>query len=345
MFFLVFGAWKLFYIEIKCTFALTDPATLPTRTASHGGAFLFYMAIAFNKPFFTVPQQIALLQQRGLTINTPSIAEHYLNHVGYYRLAGYWQIFQTDPVRHIFIQNTPFEAIIDLYNFDRELRFLVYDAIERIEISFRSVLVNQMCTAHGSNWYDDFQFAQDEPRFNENLNKINEELDRSKEEFIRHHETTYGKTSYPPAWKTMQVLSFGTLSKVYSNINTSLPEKNTIARFLGMPNYVYLVSWMQSISILRNLCAHHSRICNRRYDFPPKKMDKSIYPWVKSLPASNYFAELLYNQLCALKFLLDRVSPGNDFGPKLKVLIGKYPGISLKGMGFPIGWDAESLWV
>jgi len=147
-------------------------------------------------------------------IRDEAAASHYLKHVGYYRLAGYWKIFQTNTTVHTFREGTHFEEVIEQYDFDRELRLLVYDGIERIEISFRTQMVDVICMSHGSFWFTDSKYAQDQRLFQDNLVKINEELDRSKEEFIKHHGLKYGKVEYPPAWKTMQVLSFGTLSKI-----------------------------------------------------------------------------------------------------------------------------------
>ena len=299
----------------------------------------------YNKPASTIAQLIALLQTRGLVINDIPKAEHFLMHVGYYRLAGYWQIFQNDTVQHIFVPGTTFEQVLELYNFDRELRLNVYDAIERIEISIRNVIVQHMCMAHHPYWFNTPDLAQNEQHFTENVLKIAEELDRSKEEFIIHHNNVYGVEDFPPAWKTMQVLSFGTLSKVYSNISTALPEKNQIARSLGMPNYTYFVSWLQSISILRNLCAHHSRISNRVYDFVPQRLVTAPNPWIRQLPPNMHFQRMLYNQLCTVKYLLDRASPGNSFSARLQDLITRHPGVNVRRMGFLDGWTNEPLWL
>lgn len=274
-------------------------------------------SIVFNKPAFSIQDQIKLLQARGLVVKDVAQAEHWLMHVGYYRLAGYWQIFQTDSRLHTFTTNTTFDQLIELYNFDRELRLLVYDAIERIEISFRTIMVQYMSVTYGPYWFVNAGLAHNREHYEENKLKIEEEIGRSKEQFIIHHDEVYGKSHFPPAWKTIQVLSLGTLSKVYSNISTALPEKNQIARSFGLPNYVYFVSWMQSVTILRNLCAHHSRICYRVFDFVPQRLSAMLHPWISRLPANMHFSRMLYNQLCSLKYLLDQVDYGNTFSDRL----------------------------
>jgi abortive infection bacteriophage resistance protein len=102
---------------------------------------------AFNKKPTSIADQISLLRSRGLEITDLAAAEHYLLHTGYYRLAGYWQILQSDIRNHIFREGSTFEEVVCLYKFDRELRLLVYDAIERIEISLRSVIICEMSMA------------------------------------------------------------------------------------------------------------------------------------------------------------------------------------------------------
>ena len=90
----------------------------------------------YTKPVTTIPQQIQQLKDRGLQIADEPAAAHFLSNISYYRLAGYWWPMQSDKVNHIFKPNSKFEDVIALYNFDRELRILLFDVIERIAGSF-----------------------------------------------------------------------------------------------------------------------------------------------------------------------------------------------------------------
>ena len=271
--------------------------------------------------------------------------KHYLTHVGYYRLSGYWQYLQRNRISHTFIPGTDFDQVIELYNFDRELRLLLMDAIERIEVSFRAIMINIMCASYGPNWFTDRTIFFSEDRMNDVIDTINRELDRSDEEFIKHHEQKYGNAIHPPAWKTLQVLSFGTLSKIYGNIRNDIKEKKLIANVYGLPKEKWLHSWMQVISVLRNNCAHHSRICYRLFAFPPKEIKRVKLPWIKNIPsAGSVESQQLYYQLCVLRYLLYTASPGNDFSYRLMELLVKYGGIDLERMGFLENWDDEDLW-
>ena len=75
-------------------------------------------------------------------------------------------------------------------------------------------------------------------------------------------------------------------------------------------------------------------------------MHKSLRPWLKKqAPAERPIRELVYYQICTVKFLLDRCSLVNDFAGKLKALLMKFPGIDLLKMGFPEDWLHEDLWI
>ena len=301
------------------------------------------MSQPYLKKPLSISDQIALLESRGLFINDKSQAEHFLSIVSYYRLAGYWKTLQSNPTSHLFNEGSTFETVIDIYNFDRELRFIVFDGLERLEIALRVILVHEMSMSYGPFWYSDAQYFTNSGLFNKNIQKIEGELNRSKEDFIAHHNSVYG-SHLPPSWKTMEVLSLGALSKLYSNLSPRLREKNIIAQKVGLPNYVYFESWIQSLTILRNKIAHHSRIWNGSDQFAPKKLQTSPHPWIKQQHFGDHIARLLYNKLCALKFLLNQVSPGHHFSDRLRTLIAKYPIINISKMGFPGGWTTEDLW-
>ena len=106
----------------------------------------------YTKPPLLYAEQLRLLTGRGLIINDVISAELYLQHISYYRLSAYMIPFQG--TKDVFNADTTFEKIVDLYVFDRELRLLVLDATERIEIAVRSQIIYQMAHKYGSHWQD-----------------------------------------------------------------------------------------------------------------------------------------------------------------------------------------------
>jgi abortive infection bacteriophage resistance protein len=240
----------------------------------------------YQKPALTIPQQIAQLQSRGLLVDDPVEAANVLSEVSYYRLSGYWWPLQSDQAMHVFKPGARFQQAVDLYQFDRELRLLVFDIIERLEIGLRTRMIYEMSLGHGAWWLEDETLFSNPFYFSENLKKVREEVMRSKEVFIKDHRARYSSDHrLPSAWKTLEVVSFGQLSKIYGNLNhRQAPAKDKIASDLGVANHTYLHSWLQSISDVRNICAHHARLWNRHLPAVPKLLPKPISPWLTNVP-------------------------------------------------------------
>lgn len=298
----------------------------------------------YNKPVTTVEQQLAQLQARGLQINNLQVAARFLSNISYYRLAGYWWPMQADKGTHQFKPNSRFDDVIALYNFDRELRLLIFDVIERIEVGLRTKMVYHLSHELGAWWFEDpgnFRNAVDHTK---NLISIDRELQQSKEVFIRQHYVKYHTdTRRPPAWKTLEVVSFGTISKLYTNLIPSIKSKDKIASELNVVNHAYLPSWLQAIAQIRNICAHHGRLWNKNLPGRPKLLPKPPAPWLNQPPPVTEH-HMLYVHTCCMKYLLDVISPGNSFKARLADLFVKYPSVDLKALGFPFNWQTEPLW-
>lgn len=296
----------------------------------------------YNKKTFTIVEHIQQLRKRGLQINDEELAIHYLSHVSYYRLAGYWWPMQSNKETHAFKPDSKFEDVISLYNFDRELRILLFDVIEKIEISLRTKLIYHLSHEFDPWWFQNTTIFQDSGALIDTLASLKEEVDRSKDAFIKEHKKKYkDDLRFPPAWKTLELASFGSLSKLYGNLKNTISSKDTIAKEMGAVNHTYLPSWLQSISQLRNYCAHHSRLWNKNLPGSPKLLSKPPYNWVKNVPTDT---SKLYLHLCIMRYLVNIIAPGNSFSAKLQELFHKYPSVDPKALGMLPGWEEEPLW-
>ncbi len=298
----------------------------------------------YSKHSINISQQIQQLKSRGLIFGNEKLAEQFLGNISYYRLAGYWWPMQADKVNHIFKPNSTFENVIAIYNFDRELRIMLFDVIERIEIGFRTKLIYHLSHELSPWWFEDSANFKNAVEHTETLLAIDRELKQTKEVFIKEHYKKYHTDSRrPPAWKTLEIASFGNNSKLYGNLLSTVKAKDTIAAELGAVNHTYLPSWLQSINQIRNICAHHGRLWNKNLPGRPKLLSKPPFPWLENVPAANEH-QFLYVHLCCLKYLLNRISPINDFTEKLTSLLLKYPNIDPNALGLKINWQNESLW-
>lgn len=260
--------------------------------------------------------------------------------ISYFRLASYWKLYETDTVTHQFINGTRLEDVVSLYNFDKELRTIIFTAIQDIEVALRTRIIHFFSLEHGAFWFMDATKFNNLSIFNACLENIQNELSRSREEFLQEHFARYDSPSMPPVWKTLEVVSFGNLSKLYANMKDN-DVKKKVAKSMGLPKYEYMESWMRSITVLRNCCAHHGRVWNRRYPTMPQMPARLPLAWADT---SRVRPMKLYAQLCVILYLEQSIVPNSNIKDKLLKLLADYPQVSVRRMGFPNGWENEPLW-
>lgn len=294
----------------------------------------------YPKKILSFDNQIERLIGRGLLIPDVEKAKELLRNISYFRLQGYWWEFQADKEIHRFKEGTSFDDIINLYTFDRKLRLILFDAIERVEIALRSKLVYYLSIELDQWWFENKDNFHNHSFFKESLKEIDKELNRTKEVFIKSHYEKYGNKQRPPAYKTLEVISFGCLSKLYSNLKKDITAKERVAKEFDLPNSNYLKSWSISFNIVRNIIAHHSRLWNRNLDFPPRILSKPKSDFINL--AENEHS--LYHITSCLLYVLNKVSKGHSLKEKIIQLIEDSPYIDLKEMGFPEDWREQSIW-
>lgn len=270
-------------------------------------------------------------------------ASHFLINISYYRLKGYWWDMQTDFVNHTFKPGTYFEDIIDRYTFDRRLRLILFDAVERIEIALRTKMIYHMSLTYSGLWYLNAQLFQDSAQHAKHLAELQSDFDRSQEIFIKDQKNRY--PGYPvDAWKILEVASFGTLSKLYKNINHQLPEKATIANEMGLNLHSELSSWLEAINYVRNIIAHHSRLWSRNMvKRPQEQLRHPSGQWLQNalVPVQSKKPFLIIS--CML-YLCNQVTPNHQIKVKILTLFHDNPNIPIYKLGFLNNWVNEPLW-
>ena len=312
---------------------------LPVRLAYPAGHFLF-MGIRYTHQAITTEQQIDILKERGLLIDDVKQAIEVLDTISYFRLAGYWRHFETDRFSHQFREGSSFADVIDLYSFDKELRALLFTAIQTIEVSVRTKIIKHFALDFGAFWFMDENCAINEERFVANLAVIRNEVSRSHDDFITEHFRKYSEPDLPPVWKTLEVISMGTLSKLYSNFSDAT-AKHAVAREFGLNHHKFLRSWLECLAVLRNCCAHHSRLSNRAFPVKPMMPKRMPKTWITDF---SFREQTLYPQLCYVVYWLNSISIDNTFVVDFKQLLSKYPSVKTRLLGFPHDWEQEPLW-
>ena len=339
--------------------------------------------IEFKKAVKDHEDHLSKWQERGLAVADHERAKRYLSFIGYYRLSAYTIPFQRISLSnastlHQFKENTSFDDVLSLYIFDRELRLLVMDAIERIEVAIRAQVCHVLCCrSNNAFWYTDeahFQPNYEHKRLLANIEKqlLSEKkrLERDekaidkrpieqeeknilkdkvrKENFLRHYLSRYETPKLPPAWMMIEMLTWGDLSFLYCGL-VSNQYKKEIAQNLGL-NLKILESWIKSFNDLRNICAHHSRLWNKEHGRSIIIPTSDSIQWLEndvilSNSTINY-KKRTYTVLVAIQTLLYKISPNSTWAKRLKCLIedSQFVLTSKANMGMPELWYKDPFW-
>ncbi len=298
------------------------------------------MKASFTKPYSSPGQIVQLLKHRGMLMDDDRKVENYLMNIGYHRLSAYIYPFYKSPKSDLRLKDgTTFEQVLTLYRFDKKLRILLFNEIEKIEVAIRSVLANIGCQELDDKyWITKEEYFANAEKFNQTMAVIEKELASSKEDYIENFRGNYVE-SYPPAWMITEVLSFGNLNYIYSNIASNKLMKR-IADYFGLKPQVF-TSWLTVLANLRNMCCHHARIWNRDFMLNPAEPRKMSNTWIDT---SGIDKKRIFYRLCIIRYLLTSVSPNNNFNEKIAGLLARFPSIDIAAMGFDYNWNHTALW-
>jgi len=287
----------------------------------------------YLKPALTFDQQLDLLRERGLTVHDLDRALRWLRSISYYRLSAYCLPFKDGEK---FRPGTDFNDIAGLYIFDRKLRLLVLDAIERIEVAIRTSVTYEIAHAYGSFGHVDpanFAPSFDHTRF---MGELADEEKRARETFAAHFRQRYREEPCLPVWMATELISFGTISKLYQSLQPPIRQR------IASPYTVdaqFLVSWLHALTYVRNVCAHHKRLWNRQLGIRPKFPSRSL-AWPNQVPDNGR----LYSVLVVLRHMLRVVSPRSHWHERLFDLLEQHPNVPLEDMKFVPDWRNKVLW-
>ena len=305
---------------------------------------------------------LELLKHRGMYISDETRALHYLKHIGYYRLSGYWYPFrQKDELNSFnekklvlandFKTGTYFADILDLYIFDKKLRLLVLDALERIEMAVRNDVVHLLGKLNPLAHIEPYQidpnttkeicclhpnFVSKGDKYLKWKEKHNQLIERAKKrDAIKHYMEQYGGVL--PIWVSAEVWDFGLLSQLFAGMRYN--DKNIIAEKYGVKDGKTFEQWLKSLNFIRNVCAHHSRLWNLN-------IVNTTTPPI-GLGSINQYRVFMY--LCIMQKLLTTINPKSTWSERLYQLLKSFPqpdnnAISVNDMGLPVSWENLELW-
>jgi abortive infection bacteriophage resistance protein len=292
------------------------------------------VGVQYTKPALTFEEQLELLERRGVVVEDRSRALETLSRISYYRLSAYFY-----PLRlnggDSFHPGTRFDDAVALYDFDRRLRLLVLDGIERVEVLARTRITYEL--AHACH-----PFAHAEASFFDRgfthavwYSAFLTELDRAKEEFIAHFKAKYDGYPRIPIWMASEVMTFRTLSKMFSGLDRKLQQ--AVAAALGL-HWRVASTWLHCLAYVRNVCAHHGRLWNRELPVSPR-LPSGDPTWA---PVNNRRA---YCVLCMLRYLT-RPNGSDAWADAVRALLRETDGRKALqvSMGIPSAWATHAFW-
>jgi len=293
----------------------------------------------YTKPPLTFERQAQKLIERGLIAPEHELIKR-LCAVNYYRFSAYLYPFRKPD--DTYKPGTTLDLVWKHYTFDRQLRVLVMDAIERVEVAVRTQLVYHFSHQHGPFGYANRAcFPKlDQDRFSSWLHELDTESSRSRETFIEHFKNKYGDMHERlPLWMLAEIMSFGKMLTFFNGVDDDL--RRTIARRYGIEDRL-LQSWLGALNVVRNICAHHGRLWNRELGYKILIPRRQKYPqWHEPVEIGN---DRMFAVLTVLRFLLRHVAPTSHWAERLKELFRKYPDIPIRWMGFHDHWEKSPLW-
>lgn len=274
----------------------------------------------------TIGEQIENLKKLGLIVKDEAYAKKILNDISYFRLIKAYSL-NLKHKNSNYDKEVTFEHIVELYLFNANFRQILFPQIEKIEINTRCRIGNHFANTYGVLGYKDsnnFVNAHYHELF---LEDIIEYLNRnSKAPFVKNFRENY-EGGELPIYALVEIFSFGTLSKFYKNMKK--PDKKKVAQEFGV-GYTYFESWLESISYVRNICAHYGRLYNAKLSKTPR-----LYNQYREAGIGN---NRIFGVLICMLQLLKKDMSWNLFVDELELLIDKYEGIDIRTMGFPENW-------
>ena len=317
----------------------------------------------YNRPFLSFADQVQLLKARGLSVTDDWRAERHLQRIGYYRLKDYWYPFRESqagadaagqPITQTletFRTGSRFEDAVALYVFDKKLRLLMMDVIERIEVALRVDIAHTVGArdlwAHRSPGFLDPKRAiaarPGGTRHSEWLARADDAEQRSRAEWVRAFKATYG--SPLPIVMAVETWDFGTLSHLVDILHPS--DRVAISRKYAISKPEMLTSWMRAISGVRNICAHHGRLWNHPLVDQPAVPTKADMPHLAHLGTYIATQTRIYGVAAICAHLLGVIQPTSQWKARMSTLWNDFPqipGIHPVQAGFMPSWRTWPLW-
>ena len=286
-----------------------------------------------DKEFKTIEEQISILESRGLNIPDKATASDFLLRNNYYRVSGYSLTLRSHDV---FAPSATFQNIIDIYEFDHNLRHILLKYIELIEVTVKSVYSHEFTKVYGATGHLESANFTDAKTHADIMQKAEAQKSSrlAHEAYLKHFVNELHQDI--PLWAFVDLLTISDISFLYKISSVSI--KIAVANNLGLTakGDEILERFMHHMTIIRNLCAHGSRLYNRLFEQKPwlNKRERAL---LITLPDGTIDNSHLYGFILIMRRLL-KLAEFTAMKDEILALTKKYPFVNLRYYGFRNDW-------
>lgn len=288
----------------------------------------------FAKTAFTPQALLAKLKTQGLIVDDDNIALKYIAYVGHFRLKGYWYQLQDGATKN-FLPSTTFEHICQRYECDREIRAIIMESVERLEVAVRTVICNLLSLKYSPHWYLKTEIFAPKGRngIGQMLSKIEGEVERASSRlYIKAYYDSYEDPYLPPSWAMSECVTLGTWSKIFAMLRDPTDRKVVSSKF-GITQVEVFESWLHTLTVLRNMAAHHDRFIDVKIGVSPTNLK------LKDIKFTDN--KTVYASLTVIHVLLSSIGFNSTFKARLASMEERYGAAHFQRMGFPEHWKTD----
>lgn len=240
---------------------------------------------------------IDYLISKNIIIHDRELALKNIEKYSYYSaINGYKFVFKAND--NTYKENTSFEEIFALYEFDKNIKAIFLKYTLEIEVIIKSLIANTLAEEYGVENYltlENLDENADEELVNDFIVKIEKEINDNyiKHPAIKHYKDTY---NFVPPFVLTKILTFGAISRYYSLLKQS--DRQKISKYFKLSDKL-LRQILINLTMVRNISAHSDRLFNYR-----NKYDISFKNIEKDYNRKEYLCNL-YMIIKSMKVLLD----------------------------------------
>ena len=304
-----------------------------------------------KKPL-TINDQITRLTSRGLILETQEDRDDlalWLKNVGYYRLSGYWWVYElkypnVSPRNHLFVSGTTWKQVKHTYIFDQKFRKHMFTGIEKIEVAMKALWAQYLSETYNTSHPHERRnlFKENIYHHNNTYSSLLSSYKSSKEPYAMHYRNKYPELTTPPIWVVTLLLTLGEFLNWLKYLAHTKDKKAILKDFPYTPSDI--ISILNHLRWVRNVCAHNGRLWNKRtpisFSAPKSRKNDLVY----SSNSPNKLDTKIYNTILVMSDMLKIIDPNYPFTYFIKDMISKNLYINPLHMGFPQDWESLPYW-